>query len=1250
MNTDMSKKKTLCYAVTVAIILATVFACCASAFVLSDRVYAFNNGNMTNDASVTIKELLLNDYDTAKQDSKIFNGVELMKLVDAMRSAEEASTKVADLSAKDADAIRNANDGKDVLVTIDNMIWTVTDLRKLSDGRVIATMWLATSAQTCNWNLWDAPTPTDEFPSNMYSSSYIRATALNSGMCGYVDTQGATTLTPVEQSDTHAYAKFTMDTVMTDAEHADRNLSLTDYIVRPIEVEYQKTETIHNAAPSYYTCPNEAWGTPNPEAYYNSDFNYGGKSYYGQWAEDYLWLPSIAETGYRGLAGIWNLSDNQRSNGIGSWLRSGSYKNANYVNYLDTSGNIASKVASYDRYAVRPAFHLDLTKAVADATESMTAPTINAADKSKEYNGDVQTIALKDFDSAKMTAKITGKDPSGNAIADTDIVFDAAKGEVKVNFAGTYTVEISLSKPDDGFWSDATGGNDKRTLTFTIAQKQLTLELTNTVPGQKWEWTIGGNYNAVLTAKGIAANDTVQLTATYTADQAGGASKSVAAVQTGTQTVATIVLSEIPVGTYKLTAALDKSAADNDNLNYTIAKSASNVGLPKAFTVQSKKIDTSKITWQYTALGPSGNPIPNGANQADIAVGKQIAYQLFGTLDSHGAVTNKLEIKRSTLPKDDAGNLLVEIDNLTSSFNGTTYTDGYSNQSGSTVAHYTTKVLLKIVHDDYLFDNNKKQIELSIDWEIVKGKFDLSGVKWKYKYTTPTGTVSNFYDPETTKLEYNDGSVIKVEIDPTTLPLGLSAPGGIFDYQNASGIEVKTYAATVAGDTLDYDDACFEQPADLVLNWEILGKGIAVKWKPVQSGTYYLKELNCDPKYTIGDSKIVHYKYFAPDGSLLGIDEAGRQAIADKVIADNIGPENPQTFTIQAYLDGNNSGNYRLLADPARTTVSIGNDPYTAVEAQVPETATYDGNAHYTQDEVTIGGAPIGANGYTITYYAGTDVTDMSKNTKLDGAPTDAGKYVIAIEMTDESYLLDKSVFAVEILPKQIAVPTVKAVSFTGAEYDLLDLMSGYDAALMTTDLVTTATAAGTYRAMLTLNSANYVWATADGSTGSQEYALEWSIAKAQLTEIWNKDGDGKPILSISSKYADYVQIVYEYCDADGNVVAESDLVAGQTYKVVAKLSAASAENFEFVDVNGDVTTTPSESAPKQFVYGSDPNNPNGSGNNGGIGGAISEADMNWFKTVFAIIAGGIVTMTVLLFAIWLCVMGIRRMRKTKGA
>ena len=1225
----------------------------------TNAAYAFADLDAaTGDDTVAIDELLaLNTYDTANAESKPFDGAQFDKLIDALRGDGEENTAVADLSNKDAQAIRDANGGKDIVVKIDDKLWTVTDLRKLDDGRVIATFWLASSTILSKWNTWTGDNASAAFPSNMYSTSYIRANALNSGGCGYAATNGTTTLTQIPQSETHTYAKFTM-TQVGDPDKPSRNLSLIRYLVQPKNVAYQETETITGQA-NFYTVPNEAWGVPDPESYYenNQKWNYGStnpagaKAHYSEWSDDYLWLPSLAEVGSndnasRKISGIWNLSVDQQKNSKPTWLRSGYDAIAGASCYLKDTGSFYREYTDRE-FAVRPAFHLDLTMASAAVTKPVAAPTIAEADKSKEYSGATQTIALKDFDPDKMTAEIAAKDAFGNAIADTDFALDTTKGEISARIAGTYTIEIALIQPDGAYWTDETGGNDKRTLTFTIAQKQLTLELTNTVPSQQWEWSVGGDYNATLTASGILSGDTVRLTATYTADQAGGASKSVAAVQTGTQAVATIGLSEIPVGTYKLTAALDKSAADNDNLNYTIAKSASNVGLPKAFTVQSKKIDTSKITWQYTTLGPSGNPIPNGANQADIAGGKQIAYRLFGTLDSHGAVTNKLEIKRSTLPKDDAGNLLVEIDNLTSSFNGTTYTDGYSNQSGSTVAHYTTKVLLKIVHDDYLFDNNKKQIELSIDWEIVKGKFDVSGVKWKYKYTTDTGNVSNIYDPATTKLEYNDGSVIKVEIDPTTLPLGLSAPGGIFDYQNASGIQVKKYKATVAGDTLEYDDACFEAPADLTLDWEIFGKGIAVKWKTVQNGTYYLKELNCDPKYTdqSGGMNIVHYKYFAPDGSLLGIDEAGRQAIADKVIADNIGPENPQTFKIEAFLSGDKSENYRLLTEPAQTTVSIGNDPYTAVQAQVPETVTYDGNARYTSDDVKITGAAVGANGYTITYYAGTNVDDLSKNTKLDGAPTDTGKYVIKIEMTDESYLLDKSVFAVEILPKQIATPTVKEATFNGTEYSLLDLLTGFDAMLMTLDLVTTATNAGTYRATVTLPNTNYVWSTADGATGSQEYALEWSIAKVKLTEIWGTDDSGKPTLSISSQYAEYVQIVYEYYDANGNLVAESDLVAGQSYKVVAKLSASSAANFELADINGDVSQTPNESAPKQFVYGSDSDNPDSSGNDDGntAAGGLSEP---WFKISIFAIVGMLGAMTLLQFGIWLGVWSIRAIRK----
>ncbi len=95
---------------------------------------------------------------------------------------------------------------------------------------------------------------------------------------------------------------------------------------------------------------------------------------------------------------------------------------------------------------------------------------------------------------------------------------------------------------------------------------------------------------------------------------------------------------------------------------------------------------------------------------------------------------------------------------------------------------------------------------------------------------------------------------------------------------------------------------------------------------------------------------------------------------------------------------------------------------------------------------------------------------------------------------------------------------------------------------------------------------------------------------------------------------------------------------------MVAKLSASSAANFELADINGDVSDTPSESAPKQFTYGYDPNNPNGSGNNGNATlGGTSEP---WFKIVMIAIAAFLGTSTALQFAIWAAVMSIRSMRR----
>ena len=1223
----------LAFAAIVACMIAAT--CCASIWRgMPTAVYA-----MDTSSALTVGELLSNHYEN-RTDGKAFDRRALDDLLAALGGADASLETVSGLGNRDASYFYGQNGDRDIVLTFGGYQWTVTYLTQdRESGNVVVSLWMTSAPTQSVWNEWSSETYSDAFPSNMYGTSLIRSKEFNSGS-GYAASaadaaQGTARLTPCPQSAEHRYAPFTMspDTEIGKA-------SLTEYLVRPRKIAYQESECMHVFASSWSTAPNEAYGTPSYESYYYESMDYSDKPQYNDWADDYLWLPSLAETGYGGyyggVAGIWNLSLNQRSNNEVIWSRTGGYSVPYGACYIDTGGSFGgNSVSVTTTYGVRPALHLDLTKAVAAATDPLDAPTWGQ-DASIPYNGQLQTIVPGQFDATNMQATAVGVDADGNPIAAADIAVDETTGTVRASRVGTYTITVTMRDPSRWHWTDKTGGNGARTLQFRITPKALEATWTNTL--DKWEWRYGQQQTATLTVSGIVSGDSVSLTASYAT--AGAVKQEIAAEQKGTQTIAQMDLSRAAVGAHTLTAALDPIAADNDNGNYTLARG----DVTKAFTVLAQGVDPSQVGWTYTAFGPSGNPIPDGADHTQIADGQKLAYALFGTRQSFGAVRYRLEIDPSTLPKDGSGNAIAAVDEQTQEYNGTTYSGGYSVREGDRVGTYTTKVLLKILGDAYLFPNNAKSYELSLRWEIGKGTFDLSGVQWKYKYTTDSGTVSDVYAPAVTELEYNDGKVIRVEIDPTTMPLGLNAPGGIFDYQNASGIQVKKYKATVAVDTMEYDDACFEPPADLVLNWEILGKGIVVKWKSVPSGTYYLKELNCDPKYTTGESKIVHYKYFAPDGSLLGIDEAGRQALADKVIADGIGPENPQTFTIQAYLDGNNSGNYRLLTDPARTTVSIGNDPFTAVQAQVPATITYDGNARYTHDDLRFTGASIGANDYTIAYYAGTDVDDLSKNDRLDGAPTDAGKYVIAIAMLDDSYQLEQGVFAVEILPKRVAVPTVRTATFNGTAYNVVDLLTGYDAQIMTLDGESVATNAGTYRATVALTDGNYAWES-DGDARAAEQPLVWTIAKAQIRESWSNAG-GKPTFVIPTEYASYVQVTYAYADMYGNVVAESDLVSGQQYKIVAKLSGAGVDNFEITDGAGNVLQLPTQSSSAPFTY-VDPDGSDAPPQSDGqtTGGLHPETERLFVRWMYAV-AGMMGAMTLLLLGIWITVCGIRNLRR----
>ena len=93
---------------------------------------------------------------------------------------------------------------------------------------------------------------------------------------------------------------------------------------------------------------------------------------------------------------------------------------------------------------------------------------------------------------------------------------------------------------------------------------------------------------------------------------------------------------------------------------------------------------------------------------------------------------------------------------------------------------------------------------------------------------------------------------------------------------------------------------------------------------------------------------------------------------------------------------------------------------------------------------------------------------------------------------------------------------------------------------------------------MLVKISGNYYWEGTNNDKTPIEYESE--IGKAEISGEWGTDEKGMPILTgVSEKFAD--KLVYEYRDADGNVVAEEKLTKGKEYTVSVRVSEEESGN-----------------------------------------------------------------------------------------
>jgi len=335
-------------------IIALVFA-----FVLTSAILSFSGQNSFNSDAYTsgttpasIGSLTLSDYAT-RPDGKVFDGDVLDKLYSAILNTTDKKT-YDDLynavNAHQSNVTGSTSTGQDVntqdhsmgfkdmnggnAITVDfggykwNVVYATTNTLDGSDGNtkagdLIVTLWMSEKyGGSYQWNEYSSSNTSNPYPGAMYSTSKIRVDTLNAGGdTGAMYAKSLTALTGTQGDRVnHPFSAFTMS-----SSTAVGKRSLTQYLAQPESAVYQRAENwvwsmYISTHPAIRLLPNEAWGNGtdgitgpdtslkglggNAGGWYSgssanvSDSNqFISKPQYYDWKSDWLWLPSITETG-----------------------------------------------------------------------------------------------------------------------------------------------------------------------------------------------------------------------------------------------------------------------------------------------------------------------------------------------------------------------------------------------------------------------------------------------------------------------------------------------------------------------------------------------------------------------------------------------------------------------------------------------------------------------------------------------------------------------------------------------------------------------------------------------------------------------------------------------------------------------------------------------------------------------------------------------------------------------------------------
>ena len=379
---------------------------------------------------------------------------------------------------------RNQQGGiKNVSVYFGGVRWDATYLTFDRDGDVILDLWQSGEDPYSMWSTYNigyaatCSADTSGSPTNMYSTSYIRTNELNAG--GYV-LNASRSLVSIAQNSSSRYAKFTMD---------DAPNSLTQFIVKPADVAYQETESLSAVQSGQWDRANDAYGTPSTGNWASTAMAaYKNKDYYADWKNDYLWLPSVTETGGNNtnwsFVGLWQTDANLRGTTNPAtnlnvrpniycpvWLRSTGGDGGDYNMGLLPEGTMMSDLCDA-KYAIRPAMHFNLTEA------AMASGGIYFGTDDTEISQDRKTATLKhEYDDVEVEIDVPDNDKFAAPVVESESGH-YSQGKLKAKLPNTdsdkdYTIKVKPAT--DYYWLDVDTADWTAEKTYKITIEAATI-------------------------------------------------------------------------------------------------------------------------------------------------------------------------------------------------------------------------------------------------------------------------------------------------------------------------------------------------------------------------------------------------------------------------------------------------------------------------------------------------------------------------------------------------------------------------------------------------------------------------------------------------------------------------------------------------------------------------------------------------------------------------------------------------------